>query len=98
MAQSEIEAHFGLGNQADRVIVGVYWPSTDTFVRISGVVPNKRLKVILPETGYNIIQSSIAGPWGTHIRVHVLTLYRCFIVMPWPIQQLHTIKSAYVQS
>ena len=54
MAQNEIEAHFGLGKQQDSVTVAVYWPSTDTFLNISGVLVNKRLKVILPEPGSGI--------------------------------------------
>ena len=55
MAQNEIEAHFGLGNRPGLVVVSVYWPSSDTFVNISGVATNQRLKVILPEIGLDII-------------------------------------------
>jgi hypothetical protein len=56
MAQNEIEAHFGLGSQLDSVTVSVYWPSTDTFVNISDVLVNKRLRVILPEPESGIKQ------------------------------------------
>lgn len=51
MAQNEIEAHFGLGDSSDSVMLYVYWPSHHTFVNYTGVVPNQRLKVILPQSG-----------------------------------------------
>ncbi|XP_062515696.1 uncharacterized protein LOC134191133 isoform X2 [Corticium candelabrum] len=59
MAQNEIEAHFGLGNNSDGVRLYVYWPSYNTHVTYTNVLPNNQLKVVLPRVGHNHVNSTI---------------------------------------